>query len=114
MSDPDDMNMYKTIMKGGLTLYMSHRGTSQIEGLHSHLNRLWVGACHISLALGIELYRARALRWNHDRLVDYFGMRHPGVYTYGYVFPPIYPLLLFWNISSRMNHVQQSLQTPAT
>eukprot|EP00884_Botryococcus_braunii_P019490 jgi/Botrbrau1/6224/Bobra.0109s0019.1 len=83
LSDPEDMDMYKTIMKGGLTLYMSHRGTSQIEGLHSHLNRLWVGACHISLALGIELYRARALRWNHDRLVEYFGMRHPGVYTYG-------------------------------
>ncbi len=75
--------MYKTIMKAGLMVYVSHRGTNALEGLHSHLNRLFVGACSISLALGIELYRARALRWNHDRLVEYFGLQDPGVYAYG-------------------------------
>ncbi len=77
--------MYETIVKPGRKVYVSHRGTSQLEGLHSHLNRLWVGACNMGLTLASELYRARLLRWNHDRQVEHFQMLHPGVYSYGYV-----------------------------
>ena len=72
---------YQVVSSGGKVRWIAVRGTSKLEGIHKHFNKLWTCG-NIGPVLAGALICHFTGRWNIDRGIDNRGDIDYGMYDH--------------------------------